>query len=115
MANQDFTMYRGETGYVNFTVLDTNGTAVNLTNYTVHWGLALNSLGDYLLHKHSPTASGITIVAAASGMFRVILEPDDTSDLRADKYYHEARLVDASGNQSVVAIGFATILPSITA
>lgn len=103
----DFTMYQGDTKILEVTVKDEAGDVVNITDTTIRWQLSKSARTvPPLLSKE--TGDGITIVDGAAGRFDVALDPEDTVDLSARSYYHEAEIDDA-GVISTVLTGKATI------
>ena len=110
LTGQDISMYAGETKDINFSIVDSDSVPVNISGCTLKWGYSLNSLEPYRLLKTS--SSGITVIIASSGSFKVALTPIDTSGKTGD-YYHEALLIDGLGNVSVVANGNISIIGNI--
>lgn len=107
LTAQNFTMNVGETKQINFYVTDTNGDPVNLTSSTIEWAMSATSLSTPLIDKSTDT-TGVAIISATGGLFRVYLDPTDTTGYPG-VYYHEARYVDSAGSEAVVALGYVTI------
>jgi len=103
----DFTMYQGDTKTLEVTVEDEAGDVVNITGTTIRWQLAKTARAAVPIIAKE-TGDGIAIVDGAAGRFDVALDPEDTVDLSARSYYHEAEIDDA-GVISTVLTGKATI------
>lgn len=110
---QDFCLWLGETRKLIVTVTDCDENPINLAGANIIWAMQMQ-------HKDGPievrkqTGDGITITDPTNGIFEVLLEPADTQDLPTGRYYHEAEVMDASGNVAVIFTGSAVLLPSIT-
>lgn len=104
----DFTMYQGDTKILEVTVKDEAGAVVNIADTTIRWQLAKTARSAEALIAKETGGDGITIVDAAAGRFDVAIDPEDTVDLSARAYYHEAE-VDDAGVISTVLTGKATI------
>lgn len=109
---QDFSMHSGDDRVLTVTVLDSAGSAVNITGGTITWALskqaadAVEPKGDALITK-STSVGGVTITDGPNGQCSVTLVEADTADL-AGTYYHEMQVV-LSGDTSTVLYGTATI------
>lgn len=116
---QDFTLYRGKSKDLQFTITDdgtATGTAKNLTGATLTWSMARTVNNSALLTKASALASEISITSPASGGIAVVhIDPGDTlstTNFPASedgvKYYHELVVVDSASDETVVATGTIT-------
>src|SRR3990172_5737186 len=86
---------------LNYTVVDQDEAAVDLTGATIKWSIRKDINSTVELTK--TTASGITITSAPGGTFAVAIDDADTDELSEDNqdgvsYYMEAVIIDASGN-----------------
>lgn len=104
-TGQDFTIYAGDAALPVFTVVDSAGTAINLsTVQNILWNASRDVDSAPVLSKDK-IGGGIEFVTDGSnGKFRVILTNADTTPLSA-YYMHEAKVVDADGNVTTVTIG----------
>ena len=107
----DFTMFQGDTKTLEFTVKDGDGAVVDLTGATsIRWNLARRVSSAAIITKDLD--SGITVIDAANGRFDVSLTSADTENL-SGRYYHEAEVIDASGDVATVETGATTINPAL--
>lgn len=82
-----------------FTVVDQDGTAINLTSCQIFWTLKRSSSSTAVVSKS--TSSGVSITSAAGGIFEVTITSDDIEDVEGD-YYSEALIVDSTGKETTV-------------
>lgn len=110
---QDFSLKQGEYKQVTIAVVDSSNVPVNLTGYTLDWGLWRGSTR--LLTKSY--GSGITLVnvSGTNDGLRITLAASDTRTLAPGTYYHECRVTNASSQPEVVAAGDVKINESKTA
>jgi hypothetical protein len=105
-------MWRGDSHTITIPVLDGDGANVNLTGATARWwmGRSATSTGTNVYIQKATGGDGITITSS-SGLYtlNITLEPEDTEDLRAGEWYHEAEVVDSSGNVATVTVGTFTL------
>lgn len=109
--NQDISMYAGESLEIEILVTNDAGAAKDLTGATIAWKLARGPGSTAMVSKS--TGAGIAITNAASGIFTVSLSPADTESLHG-RYYHEARVTDSGGKESVITVGTVLIQKSMT-
>lgn len=110
--NQNFNIFAGDVVGLQFTVTTTAGAAYDLTSATINWNLSLRPGSTPLIEKSTNTVGQITVQSPATdGIFTVNLIAADTSGM-AGRYYHEAQVIDSSGNARVVASGEAYIATS---
>lgn len=102
---QDARIWAGDHADLQFTVVDADGVAVNITGATISWKCAADADSAAIVTK--TTASGITITNGAAGIFKVALAPADTTSI-SGVYYHEAQMT-LSGAVTTVAVGKLTI------
>jgi hypothetical protein len=111
MSN-DFSMYAGDDKVLEAVVEDTSGTVVDITDIEViRWKMAKTVRGPALVSK--ALGDGITLINGGEGRFDVALDGEDTEDLRQGDYYHEAEVIDSTGNVSTVFTGTISILPTL--
>lgn len=79
-----------------FHVKNNIGSPVNLTDYQVKWQIK-KSVGSLPLITKTTLDDSIEIIDAVKGRFQVKIYPEDTIDLPATEYYHEALLTTAGG------------------
>lgn len=111
-TNQNFYLFQGETKKIRVSVVDSTGEPFDLNGSSLEWILYRNIDSTPSIKKTS--VSGINVVTpSTSGLFDIYLNQNDT-ELLPGYYNHEARIVDPSGNQSVVSNGTVEIKFSIT-
>lgn len=98
-------IFSGDDVRLEFTVTADDGTALDLTNMSIEWGLAKSPASSLILTKSSTTVGEIEVVDAVSGRFDVILVPADTVDLGSKSLYHEVELTDVGGSEFTVFNG----------
>ncbi|KAF0232430.1 MAG: hypothetical protein FD177_2515 [Desulfovibrionaceae bacterium] len=102
----DFTMVGGDAKEIGIPVVDETGAALNLTGYTVRWGL-FSMAGAKLLEKSTAT-SGVAVDTPASGEVLITLAPTDTAG-RSGLYRHECEIIDTNSKPSTVLRGLVEI------
>lgn len=106
--NQNFSMYSGDTKFIDITIVDGNDVPVEITGTTIKWVVKRNvrsSVNNVL----KTTTDGISIIDPLVGKFQVKLDPEDTDRLSGE-FYHEAELKDVQGNVSTILTGTLTII-----
>lgn len=103
--NQNFEMYSGESKVLEVTVRKKNKILNNLRNMSVFWALKKSShfSDGNLVEKTS--ANGIEITG--DGKILIKINEADTKKLKGN-YYHVCRLVDVTGNSTIIFTGIAT-------
>ena len=104
IERQNFTMWKGETKCVTFTVEDVE----TLAGCAIRWKLAKRPHDEPLVTKSD--TDGITI---SNNEFTVTIDPGDTITLQHGLYYHESEITDTSEHISTVATGWVHIKPSV--
>ncbi len=103
-------MFEGDSKLIDVTVRDENGAVVDLSGFTIRWGMSPVVEGGFatpaVLTKEIGT--GIAVASPTSGVFEVTIDPGDTEAL-SGKYYHEAEVTDGAGNIATVLTGRITI------
>jgi hypothetical protein len=110
---QTITLYQGETKQITIAVVDGAGAAKNLTGATVIWE-AFRSREDprpEAVIKKSGAQITLVNSAGTNDGIRFTLNPKDTARLEGD-YAHEARVIDTTPDEAVVAEGTLTVKPS---
>lgn len=103
--DQDFEIHQGDDKRLIVDVLDED----DITGATINWHLAQQPNKEALIEKS--TDDDITI---AEDIFYIFLKPEDTLELNPDiLYYHEAELIDDSGNTYTILTGRVSILPAL--
>jgi len=107
--HQNFELTQGVDKDLVFTVSDNAGDAVDITGATIFWKLYADDVnGDTKVSKGSDSIGGVVITTALSGIFTVTLADTDTV-LLSGTFFHEAKVVDSSGNISLVSRGWVFI------
>jgi len=91
------------------TVNDSNGTALDLTNYT--------ALGMIRKTYESSTATTFTsqfTTPRTTGQITISLTDTQTADLESGRYVYDLVITDASGSKTRVVEGIATVSPSVS-
>lgn len=110
-AEQDFSMFTGDSKTLVIEVLDEDDAVVDITGWTFKWRLSRSVRSAALVSKTS--ASGITITNSPAGLLEVEIDPADTDALRAGLYYHEVEGIDQDSEISTVIAGAATLKPTL--
>lgn len=90
---------------------DENDNIVDLSSAELSWVVFD---GDQTYIEKSTSSGGVSITDAANGEWRISLDSSDTDGMGGSISYHEARLVDSSGRESVVVEGEITVQKSRT-
>ena len=85
----DGTIISGDDVTLNFTVVDQDDTAVNLTSATIIWEMFERGSATHAVIK--TTGSGVTITGATDGEFSVTINGSDTEGLEG-VFVHEAEI-----------------------
>jgi hypothetical protein len=110
LASQDFYIYVGDTRSLVITVQDNSGSPVNLTGATIKWVLVKDDQA--VLFKDNQSNGGVSITNAANGQCTLSIQAKDTISLTPGAYIHEARMIDSSGNSSIIFTGNVTVQKS---
>ena len=115
-TNQNVTHWKGDDGQIRITVRDADGNAVDLTDATARWwvGKAVTSIGDDIVIQKGTEDGGI-VITEDDGLYTLTIElqPEDTEELTAGRYYHECEVVDAAGDISTVSVGKFVLKPTL--
>jgi hypothetical protein len=103
---QNVQMYQGNTLELDVFVVDCNDLPLDLTTYSgMQWVVYRPTTKEIVLTKS--LGSGITMPegAAASGLFLVSIEPEDTENLIAGRYIHEGKIWSDADHEFTVVTG----------
>lgn len=120
-VDASFSLYLGNDVDVSVTVLDTNGSPVDLTSHVVRWILKQTSSSiTILLDKKSNATPSPTLTisdqAEYKGNVTFSIAATDTVPaspgvaFAAGSYYQEMSIVDASSKKTTVLVGTVTII-----
>ena len=112
LVPQDFEVVSGNDKDLNFSTLDQNDVAVDLTGAIIIWALSRAASNKSRLITYTSPVQ-VTITDAANGKFTVSILDTDTETLKAGDYYHEVRVQSSGGLKTTVAIGTVKILDNI--
>lgn len=106
-VSQDFTIYSGDSRSLPVTVTNGSGGTVNITGaQSIVW-VVVGPSGNVLLTK-TLAAGQIALTNPTAGICTITLLAADTSQLTGT-YAHECRMVDVSGNSSIIFTGNLTV------
>ena len=105
--NQDFDLYAGESKVVFIAITNADGTPFDPAGSAMEWWLAKTSTSDKIVAK--TLGSGLAI---SPGGVNIILDSEDTYDLRPELYHHELQ-VTKDVRVSVVTVGTVHLRPSL--
>lgn len=96
------------------TIVDNDGTVVNLTNGTGSFKMARDQYSSPVIDSTtSPATASIDISQPLQGLMTVTITDENTEALEGD-YYYEAKFTDVAGREAVVARGWITFEPNIS-
>ncbi|MEZ0263015.1 MAG: hypothetical protein ACAH80_18565 [Alphaproteobacteria bacterium] len=93
----DFSMVANNAKPVTMKALDENDQPIDITGFAIKWQFFAKG-DDTAKVTKSTTAGSIIITNGPAGDFAFTLEPEDTVDLDAGEYIHEAVTVDGDGD-----------------
>ncbi len=96
---QNFRAAIGEDRTLTFTVLDAAGVAVDISTATVEWRMRTHPLSSINVLQISGTSM------ASDGTFDVLITDVLTDSIEPRVYHHSAKVTDAAGIETVVALG----------
>ena len=91
-------MVNNNTVSVQCQVLNSAGTPVNITGFTIKWQLFSNDTPPVALIAKSTGAASITITDGLNGIFNISILAADTVNIPQGHYAHEAVTTDLGGN-----------------
>lgn len=96
-----------------FTVVDSDGNAVDITGHTPRFAIVRRVGGTPVISTEaSPATATATLTTPASGIFTVTVDGAKTAAL-SGTYAFEAEVQDASSDKSTVTRGFIDFIPAI--
>jgi hypothetical protein len=104
---QSFSIVSGNDLRLQFTVVDRNGSAVDLTGGSGRFAMARNQNASTVVDSSSGTAT-VTIQDAATGRVDVVISDTTLDPLNGD-YYYEFEWVDSTSRTVTVARGVLTV------
>jgi hypothetical protein len=105
--NQNFDMYIGESKVVFIALTNADGTPFNPAGATMEWWLSRTVHSEKTIRK--TLSSGL---AVSPGGVNIILESEDTYDLKPEIWYHELKITMPSG-LSVATVGAVHLRPAL--
>lgn len=119
---QNFTLHAGDKRVLEISVYNEDPadpgqpdltSPIDLSAATLRWALASHATdAATLVTKTSAGGGGITVGGDGNEVMQVQLDKADTVDL-SGKYFHEAEVVEAAGDDYTVATGTVTIAPTV--
>ena len=97
---------------LDFTVVDENGDAVDITGYALEWVLR-ETPGSATATITKTTSDGITITGGPAGKCRAAIADTDTIDLSPGRYFHTLKRTD-DGLETVLSFGQAVLQQAAT-
>jgi len=102
-------MHQGESKTLDVTEQD----GMDISSQDIEWILA-DEVGDTPEVTKTTSGGGVTITDGGNGKFEITLDPADTEGI-SGQFYHESRIDDGAGTESVLFTGEAHIHQSNTA
>jgi len=114
-ALQSFPVMSGDQLQLNFSVVDNDGSAVDLTGGSGRFALARKPSSSSIVidSAASPQTAVITVVSAPAGTLNVVVTDENTEALLGD-YYFELKWTDNAGREAVAARGWITFERNLT-
>jgi hypothetical protein len=97
---------QGTTFSTSFTIVDTNGDAIDFSTYTANSQMRKTYT--------SNTAYTFTVAANSSGVIVLSMNSATTSTITAGRYLYDVEVQDASSNRSRIVEGIVTVTPEVT-
>ena len=112
-----FRMNSGDTFVIEWSAVDEDNVAIDLTGAAIRWQLSDRSCTTPLIAKSYEGGEGggddgIAVTDAEGGLFTITLDPADTSDLYG-RFRHEVQITLANGSVRSVRGRQATIYQDI--
>jgi hypothetical protein len=107
---QNFEMFQGDTTTITISVLDTAGSAVNISGYAASWVMYVPTTHETILEKTTVSGGGITIADPSTGVITIALLPVDTENITPRLYNHECEITLDTDNVYTVAVGTVAML-----
>lgn len=105
-------LYRGDSREYNLTFTNVNGDAINITDWKIYFTVKLSYIdGD----SKAVIKKDITVHdESINGKTKIILLPDDTKDVKPDKYWYDIQVKRGEDNILTVIRGRIKIITDIT-
>lgn len=103
MESQDFSLYSGDSRKLKVEIKDESGAFLNLTGAKIIWAI-IDNFSVVVSKGNTPPLSGISVTEPLNGACSIELLSTDTENL-VGSFRHEARVIDAEGNSSLVFYG----------
>lgn len=104
-SGQDFVVYAGDAATVQFTVLDQNGNAVDISTVSeITWTARRDLATAVVLTKTKSAGNIVFATSGTDGKLNLSLAIADTSSLTG-YYLHQVIITDAIGNPTTVTLG----------
>ncbi len=104
-VNQDILFYQGDSRQLVVTVYNSQGTAIPITGAFIRYVIYQDQS---VVVTKTTTNGGVVLTDPSAGVFTVYLTPTDTGALRGS-YNHMARMIDTSGDSSIIMTGTVTV------
>lgn len=101
-VGESWTYYSGDTLLIEVSVEKDDGSAKDLTDASVEYGISSKPGSETLVSKTTP--DGVTITDAGNGEIEIQIDPADTEEMDGS-YYHECEVTDGSGEVSTIFTG----------
>lgn len=115
-TEQNIEILRGTDNSLSFTISDSSGTAIDITNDTVHFSVRDGFGGPVRITKKTNAPGGHTTPASGITAFKVLKTEidDEVAPGENTVWKYEVRRVDASSDEFVHFQGDLTIKPAVT-
>ena len=110
MNRRNMEMFSGDSVLVNVTIRLKSGSLADLTGAALTYKVAQTPKSPVVLSKS--VGDGISVTGV--GEIQIQLDPEDTSDLPGDDYYHELRSTSPAGAVTTLMHGTLTINEDLT-
>lgn len=112
VASVSRTYAAGDDLELQFTVVDSDGDAVNITGFTARFALSRRPGGTTLVGTGlSPATATASLTTPASGIYTITIDKSVTAAL-SGTYYFETEIEDGSADESTVSRGWMTFEPT---
>jgi hypothetical protein len=104
LVEQNLEMYAGDTREIDDAIVESDGSAKDLTDADITFVLFNENTDEILVTK--TVNFGVTVVDAIGGLIRILLLPADTVDIKPGNWYrYEIEVVDQYLNVGTVTVG----------
>jgi hypothetical protein len=108
--HQDITVYQGQENKVTIPVTDAGGAPIDLTGSTRFWHLYHHAGEDTALIAKTPGI--VTVAPGTNNALEFTLTGSELADLPVGEYWHEAFVINSSGQGAPVSVGSFFVRPS---